>query len=109
MISLFQSLSLSRLSESGSEQALADIQKILRDETLCEMDPWDAIYFYSKYIILKQADAGPVDMSTAVSMAFKRLQRRAGRIEDIETRREYLNGSRWNHELSLAAKDFKLI
>jgi len=42
-------------------------------------------------------------------MAFKRIQRRAGRIEDVETRRQYLNGPRWNHELSLAAKEFKLI
>ena len=109
MISLFHSLSLSRLSESGRKEALADIQKILRDEKLCEMDPWDAIYFYAKYLILTQTEAGPVDMSTAVSMAFKRLQRRAGRIEDIETRRQYLNGPRWNRELSLAAKDFRLI
>jgi len=109
MTSLFRSLSQSRLSESGREQALADIQKILRDEKLCEMDPWDAIYFFAKYLLLKQTDCGPVDMSTAVSMAFKRLQRRAGRIEDIETRRQYLNGARWNHELSLAAKEFKLI
>ena len=109
IISLFRSLSLSRLSDGGPEQALQDIQKILRDEKLCEMDPWDAVYFFAKYLILTQTEAGPVDMSTAVSMAFKRLQRRAGRIEDIETRRQYLNGQRWNHELSLAAKDFKLI
>jgi tetratricopeptide (TPR) repeat protein len=109
MISLFRSLSLSRLSESGREQALQDIQKILRDEKLCEMDPWDAVYFFAKYLILTRTEAGPVDMSTAVSMAFKRLQRRAGRIEDIETRRQYLNGTRWNKELSLAAKDFRLI
>ena len=109
MINLFHSLSLSRLSDKGREEALQDIQIILRDEKLCEMDPWDAIYFYAKYLILEQTGAGPVDMSTAVSMAFKRLQRRAGRIEDIETRRQYLNVPRWNHELSLAAKDFRLI
>jgi len=109
MINLFHSLSLSRLSDSGREQALLDIQNILRDEKLCEMDPWDAIYFFAKYLILEQTEAGPVDMSTAVSMAFKRVQRRAGRIEDIETRRQYLNGPRWNRELSLAAKDFRLI
>jgi len=109
MTSLFHTLSLSRLSESGREQALQDIQKLLRDETLCEMDPWDAVYFFAKYSLLEQTNAGPVDLSTAVSMAFKRLQRRAGRIEDIETRRQYLNGAYWNHKLSLAAKEFKLI
>jgi len=109
MISLFHALALSRLSPSGSEEAIVGIQQILRDEKLCEMDPWDAFYFYAKYRILEQSGASLVDMSTAVSMAFKRLQRRAGRIEDIETRRQYLNGPRWNRELSLAAKEFKLI
>jgi hypothetical protein len=109
MIKLFHSLALSRMSKEGCEEALHEIQKILRDEKLCEMDPLDAFYFYAKYRILEQAEASLVDMSTAVSMAFKRLQRRAGRIDDIETRRQYLNGSRWNRELSLAAKDFKLI
>jgi len=109
MITLFHSLALSRLSPGGSEEAVQGIQQILRDERLCEMDPWDAFYFYAKYRILEQTNASFVDMSTAVSMAFKRLQRRAGRIEDIETRRQYLNGPRWNHELSMAAKEFKLI
>jgi hypothetical protein len=108
MISLFHSLALSRLS-GGNEKAILGIQQILRDERLCEMDPWDAIYFYAKYRILELSDASYVDMSTAVSMAFKRLQRRAGRIEDIDTRRQYLNGPRWNRELSLLAKEFKLI
>ncbi|MDR0322124.1 MAG: hypothetical protein LBI28_11520 [Treponema sp.] len=109
MLSLFHSLALSRLSQEGNEEAIHDIQKILLDERLCEMDPLNAFYFYAKYLILEQSGASLVDMSTAVSIAFKRLQRRAGRIEDIETRRQYLNGSRWNHELSLAAKEFKLI
>jgi len=109
MISIFHSLSLSRLSKEGCEEALHEIQKILRDEKLCEMDPLDAFYFYAKYRILEKSEASLVDMSTAVSMAFKRLQRRAGRIDDIETRRQYLNGSRWNRELSKAAKEFKLI
>jgi translation initiation factor 2 beta subunit (eIF-2beta)/eIF-5 len=109
MISIFHSLALSKLSNDNCEDALREIQLILRDEKLCEMDPWDAFYFYAKYSILSQTEASQVDMSTAVSMAFKRLQRRAGRIDDIETRRQYLSGSRWNKELSKAAKEFKLI
>ncbi|MCL2804465.1 MAG: hypothetical protein FWD26_00815 [Treponema sp.] len=109
MICLFKSLALSRISPEGSNQALDEIQKILRDEKLCEIDPWDSFYFYAKYRILEQAGASNVDLSTAVSMAFKRLQRRAARIEDIETRRQYLNGPLWNRELCLAAKEFKLI
>jgi len=94
---------------SNGDEAIQGIQKIIRDEKLCDMDPWDAFYFYAKYRILEQCGASHVDMSTAVSMAFKRLQRRACRIEDIETRHQYLNGPRWSRELSLAAKEFKLI
>ncbi|MCL2801390.1 MAG: hypothetical protein FWD28_06510 [Treponema sp.] len=109
MITLFHSLALSRLSANGNDEAITGIQQVLRDEKLCEMDPWDAFYFYAKYRILERSGASLVDMSTVVSMAFKRLQRRAGRIEDIETRRQYLNGPRWNRELSTAAREFKLI
>jgi len=111
MIGLFNSLALSRLSNApnGKEEAVQIIQKILRDETLCEIDPWEAFYFYAKYRILEQTEANNVDLGTSVSIAFKRLQRRAGRIDDIETRRQYLTGSRWSHELSLAAKEFRLI
>ncbi|MDR0302157.1 MAG: hypothetical protein LBI04_07605 [Treponema sp.] len=107
LICLFNSLAISHLSDDTD--AVQKMQKILRDERLCEMDPWEAFYFYAKYLILKQTNATLVDMSTAVSMAFKRLQRRASRIEDIETRRQYLNGPRWNRELCLTAKEFKLI
>jgi len=122
MVSLFHSLALSSLyaqessadeeseeSENGREEAIQGIQKILRYERLCEMDPWDAFYFYAKYRILEQCGASLVDKSTAVSMAFKRLQRRACRIEDVETRHQYLNGPLWNRELNQAAKEFKLI
>ena len=106
---LYQSLAQSRVSKEGAEQAMNDIQQILRDEKLCEMDPLDAIYFYAKYRILEQTNASQVDLSTVVSIAFKRLQLRAGRIEDSETRRQYMNGPRWNHELSILAKEYKLI
>ena len=106
---LYESLALSNVSLASAEQAMGNIQQILRDEKLCEMDPLDAIYFYAKYRILEKANASLVDLSTVVSMAFKRLQRRAGRIEDSETRRQYMNGSRWNRELSVLAKEYKLI
>jgi hypothetical protein len=73
------------------------------------MDPWDSFYFYAWYRVLEQTGAGQVDMNTAISIAFKRLQRRASRIDDIETRRQYLTRPRWNGALSAAAREFKLI
>jgi tetratricopeptide (TPR) repeat protein len=109
MTCAYRSLSLCRLSVSGGEEAIHNMQRILRNEQLSEMDPWDAFYFYAWYRILDQTGAGQVDMNTAVSMAFKRLQRRASRIDDIETRRQYLNQPRWNSALSAAAKEYKLI
>jgi len=109
MICMFRALALCNISPDGIEEAKSIIQKIIRDEKLCEIDPSDALYFFAKYLVLVKASAEMVDMSTAVSMAFKRLQRRAGRIEDIETCRQYLNNPYWNRELSKAAKEFKLI
>jgi hypothetical protein len=109
MICAYHSLALCRISPAGGEEAMHKMQRILWDEQLSEMDPWDAFYFYAWYRILEQTGAGQVDMNTAVSMAFKRLQRRASRIDEIETRRQYLNQPRWNGALSLAAKEFKLI
>jgi len=109
MISVFHSLALCHLSAKGGEEALRNMQRLLRDERLSGMDPWDAFYFYAWYRIQKQAGAGQSDINTAVSMAFKRLQSRASRIEDIETRRQYLSRPYWNRALGLTAKEFKLI
>jgi len=114
MVTMFYSLALSRLkkhddSSDNDDETIQTIQNVLRDGRLCEIDPWEAFYFFAKYRILEQSRASHVDMSTAVSMAFKRLQRRACRIEDVDTRQQYLNGPRWNRELSQAAKEFKLI
>jgi hypothetical protein len=42
-------------------------------------------------------------------MAYKRLQRRATRIDDIETNKAFLSCHYWNGALSQAAKEHKLI
>jgi hypothetical protein len=44
-----------------------------------------------------------------VSMACKRLQRRAERIDDLETKQAFLNLPRWNNALFKAARELKLI
>jgi tetratricopeptide (TPR) repeat protein len=109
MISVYHALSLSRLSPSGGAEAQHSMQRVLRDERFTEIDPWDAFYFFAWYQVLENSGAAQVDMNTAMSMAFKRLQRRASRIDDIETRRDFLSLPRWNSALSLAAKEYKLI
>jgi tetratricopeptide (TPR) repeat protein len=109
MVSVYHALALCRLSPGGGEEALHSMQRIIRDERLAETDPWDAFYFFAWYRILEETRAAQVDMNTAVSMAFKRLQRRASRIDDIAIRRDFLSLPRWNSDLSLAAKEYKLI
>jgi hypothetical protein len=107
LICAYHSLALSQI--SAGEEAMSNIQRILRDEQLSEMDPWDAFYFFAWYRILEQSGSGQIDKNTAVSMAYKRLQRRASRIDEVETRRQFLFQPRWNGALSLAAREFRLI
>ncbi|GHV90977.1 hypothetical protein AGMMS50268_14800 [Spirochaetia bacterium] len=109
MISVYHSLALCQISPAGGEAAVQNMQRVLRDERLSEMDPNDAFYFYAWYQVLEKSGAAQVDMNTAVSMAFKRLQRRASHIDEVETRRAYLSQPRWNSALSLAAREYKLI
>jgi tetratricopeptide (TPR) repeat protein len=109
MVSVYQSLALCHLSPGDKAEALKIMQRVLRDERLSEMDPWDAFYYYAWYQVLEESGAAQVDMNTAISMAFKQLQRRASRIEDIKTRQAYLTQPRWNGALSLAAKEHRLI
>jgi hypothetical protein len=105
MISAYRALALCRVSPAGREEALRIMQRILRDERLAEMDPGDTFYFYAWYQVLERSGAAQSDMNTALSMALKRLQRRASRIDDIEIRRAFLSQPRWNGALSLAAKE----
>jgi hypothetical protein len=109
MVLVYRALALCRLSAAGGAEALRIMQRVLRDERLSEMDPCDAFYFYAWYQVLQESGAPQVDMNTAVSMAFKRLQRRATRIDDASVRRAYLTQPHWNSALSLAAREHKLI
>jgi tetratricopeptide (TPR) repeat protein len=90
------------------EEAVRDMHRVMRAE-LPEEDPNAAFYLYSYYLILKKSGAPEVDMNTAISLAFKRLQRRASRIDDNEVKRSFLTLPYWNGLLAAAAKEHKLI
>ncbi|MDR2020438.1 MAG: tetratricopeptide repeat protein [Treponema sp.] len=110
LVSAYQALALSRLGPgSNREQAMHIMERILRDERMPGTDPNDAFYFYAYYRILLEHGATEVDMNTAISLAFKRLQSRASRIDDIETRRVFLSQNYWNSMMGSAAKEHKLI
>jgi tetratricopeptide (TPR) repeat protein len=112
MISAYRALALSRLDHSHSpqqEQAIHVMQRIINDERLYKTGTNDAFYFFAYYRILLESGAAEVDMNTAISMAFKRLQRRASRIDDTDTKRAFLSLHYWNGALMLAAKEHNLI
>jgi tetratricopeptide (TPR) repeat protein len=116
MTKIFKALALCFMSDKektgedypGKSEAIREIQQMIRS-SLPETDPNDAFYLYSYYRILKLTEAPDVDMNTAISLAFKRLQRRASRIEDNETKRAFLFTHYWNSALASAAKEHKLI
>lgn len=91
------------------KEAINAMQRILRSNQIPEFDPYDVFFHYVWYRVLKQAGSSQVDISTAVSVAYKHLQSRAGRIDDSEMRRQYLTQPRWNIAIEKAAREFKLV
>lgn len=96
-------------------EILSGMQRFMRDEILPDTDPNDVVYFYAWLCMLRDSKnpkdnlASQVDLNTVVSMAFKRLQRRAGRIDDKETRQAFLSLPRRNNAIFQAAREYKLI
>jgi tetratricopeptide (TPR) repeat protein len=107
----YRSLALCRVPEAGDEreQAIRQMQRFTRDSLLPDSDPNDIFHFYVYYRMLLESNASEIDRNTAVSIAFRRLQRRANRIDDMEARKTFLNSHYWNSTLTIAAKDHKLI
>jgi tetratricopeptide (TPR) repeat protein len=109
LISAYRAMALCRLDKAGKAEARSSIEEIIKDERFFEMDPNGAFYFFAYYRILGETGATEVDKDTAVSMAYKRLQRRASRIDDIEVNRIFLTRHYWNGALSRSAREHKLI
>jgi tetratricopeptide (TPR) repeat protein len=105
----WQAFGLSMRTVNDSDEALKLIQKAVRDKRLGETDPAAPFLFFIDYKILRRARASEPDVNTAISIAFKRLQRRSSRIDEIETRRSFLTNHYWNKTLFAAAKEHKLI
>lgn len=102
-------------SQEKTAEILGGMQRFMREEFLPDSDPNDAFFFYAWYGMLRSSQAAggsfaaQIDINTVVSMAYKRLQRRAGRIDDMGTRQAFLNMPRWSSALCLAAREYKLI
>jgi tetratricopeptide (TPR) repeat protein len=122
ILSTYRSLALCRVNQPGvTDQAKSEagksaareaqdcLRRILREEGLPQTDPNAAFYYYAYYCVLQETGAVEVDMNTAVSLAFKRLQSRASRIDDLAVKRSYLSRNYWNRALGQAAKQHNLI
>jgi len=117
LVQIYKSMAQCALNPSmeARTEILGRMQRFMRDELLPDTDPNDAIYFYAWYRMLrdsgnyKSALSSQVDLNTVVSMAFKRLQRRAGKIDDAEIKQAFLNLPRWNSALYQAAREYRLI
>ncbi len=115
LVRMLRSLSISaraRLSASSSEdlpRATEELRRLVKDENLTEADPYDSLYYRAYCQTLEASSAAAVDVSTALSVAFQRVQRRASRIDEAEAKRSYLYINRWNAGLLAAAKAHNLI
>jgi tetratricopeptide (TPR) repeat protein len=116
LLSTYRALALSKLGKpaaagnnTAGEMALDGMRRVIREEGFPQTDPNDAFYYYSHYCVLRETGAVEVDMDTAVSIAFKRLQSRASHIDNIETKRDYLSLNYWNNALGQAARVHRLI
>ena len=95
-------------SQELKAEILGSMQRFVR-KLLSDTEINETFYFYAWFCMLRDSGATPMDMNTVVSMAFQRLQRRAGRIDDRETKQTFLARSRWSSTLYNAARDHKLI
>jgi tetratricopeptide (TPR) repeat protein len=109
MATVWKSLALCRTKTASVDDAVRSMQKIMRDERFSDYDPNAPFYFFANYRVLTETQCSEVDRNTAISMVFKRLQRRASRIDDNETRRTFLSNQYWNKIIFNTAKDYKLI
>jgi tetratricopeptide (TPR) repeat protein len=109
MVTVWKSLALCRTKNTSVDEAVRSMQKIMRDERFSDYDPNAPFYFFANYRVLNETQSSEVDRNTAISMVFKRLQRRASRIDDNETRRIFLSNQYWNKIIYNTAKEYKLI
>lgn len=107
LVRAYRALSLA--SGPDPREAVAELHRLSKEERVSDFDPYDAFYFRALSIANAAADLPSIDRQTILSIAFKRLQRRASRIDDADVRRSYQFSNRWNATLYADAQANKLI
>jgi tetratricopeptide (TPR) repeat protein len=109
LCTVWKTLSVCRLEKAAGEETIRQMQEITYYERFNDCDPFAPFYFFANYRVLNESKRAEIDKNTAISIAFKRLKHRAGRIDDIEIRRMFLTNQYWNKILFQTAKEYKLI
>jgi tetratricopeptide (TPR) repeat protein len=109
ILDAWRSLAQCRLSPQKAGEAQITMQQLLKKSQFPEIDTWEPFYYYALYQALVYSGASQVDIRTIASTAFTRLQNRASRIDDPDTRQQYLKQPHWSNALGQAAVEFKLI
>jgi tetratricopeptide (TPR) repeat protein len=109
ILGAYRSIAQAHTSPKEAGGGIVSMQQILQNSHFAEIDPCDAFYRYAFYRILKQTGAGQLDLRTAASVAHKRLQVRAGRIDSPDMRRKYVTQPHWNKSLEETAKEYMLV
>lgn len=99
----------SKAPSPATAEAVETLRSMVKDEYLPECDPLDPVFSFGYYRVLKNSAFAEIDVNTALSIAFKRLQKRASRIDDRESRDSYVNLHYWNGALGGEAKKHNLI
>ncbi len=107
LVRVYRSFALAELGRAS--EAVSELHRIAREEPVSELDPYDAFYFWAFASSLRASGVPSVDWQTALSLAFKRLQRRSSRIDDAAMKRDYTTRNRWNAALYADAKSINLI
>jgi len=93
----------------GSHAHVDGLRTLVKEDRPSNFDPNAPIYAFCLYRALEAGKAEVVDRATVLSTAFKRLQARASRIENIDYRRSYVGVSLWNAQLMAESRAHKLI
>jgi hypothetical protein len=95
--------------EAVSTAAVSTMAALTADERFSGLSPNDVLCNYMYYVVLHKTNADEVNKSTALSIAFNKLQARANRIDDLEIKRSFFSKQVWNAALFSAARERKFL
>jgi tetratricopeptide (TPR) repeat protein len=108
LVTVLRALSLAMLKPKDTDALVTAIKNIIRDEKHSDTNPHLPFYFFANYKVLRETGATDMDKNNVIRMAFSRLRHRVNRIEDNETRRDFLSKPYWNNAITQAAKEHGL-